>query len=484
MAEKSGAQISKKAFIQSLVILLALMIAAGIMTLVIPAGLYDRIDQEGRQVIDTSSFRYVPQPDYPIWRWFTSPLEVFTIGPDKMTIIMLSLFILLVGSSFGVMDKSGVLRSILGHLVKTFGSRKYVLLFMVSLFFMVLGGFFGIIEEMIPLVPVIIGLSYALGWDSLVGLGMSILATNMGFSAAIANPFTIGIAQKIAGLPSFSGAWFRTIVFAAFYIVFFLFLSRYARKIEKNPEKSLVYVEEKKEREKYRGYDLAELEMENPRMRSARLCMTIILGLIIFTFFAGSFITALADLALPIVGLLFVIGGVATGVISGMGWKNVGKAMLEGLTGIAPGILLILMAASVKYIAYTGGIMDTILHSAAQAFEGVSPLGGALAIFVIALIIEIFISSGSAKAFLIMPILLPLSDMVGLTRQMAVTAYCFGDGFSNMAYPTNAMLLIVLGLTVVGYPKWIRWTARLWLYVLVLSVIFLTIGVAINLGPF
>ena len=212
--------------------------------------------------------------------------------------------------------------------------------------------------------------------------------------------------------------------------------------------------------------------------------MTIILGLIIFTFFAGSFITALADLALPIVGLLFVIGGVATGVISGMGWENVGKAMLEGLTGIAPGILLILMAASVKYIAYTGGIMDTILHSAAQAFEGVSPLGGALAIFVIALIIEIFISSGSAKAFLIMPILLPLSDMVGLTRQMAVTAYCFGDGFSNMAYPTNAMLLIVLGLTVVGYPKWIRWTARLWLYVLVLSVIFLTIGVAINLGPF
>ena len=170
--------------------------------------------------------------------------------------------------------------------------------------------------------------------------------------------------------------------------------------------------------------------------------------------------------------------------MSGSGGQTVLRAVRDGMTGIAPSIPLILMAASIKHIVAQGGSMDTILHSASLAFSQTSPLTAVLMVYVVALIIEFFVASGSAKAFLLMPILLPLSDLVGLTRQVTVTAYCFGDGFSNLAYPTNPVLLISLGLTVVSYPRWIRWTVKLWLGVLLVTVVFLGIGVAIRFGPF
>lgn len=484
MHQKAGARIGVKAFLQSFFILLALMVVTGILTQVLPAGAYDRTMVDGREMIASDSFRYVPRPDYPIWRWFTAPLEVFTIGPDMATVLLIVVLIMLIGASFAVMDKGGILRAILEALVRTFATRKYLLLLVIAFFFMLLGGVFGILEEVIILVPVMVGLSYALGWDSLVGLGMSILATNMGFSAAVINPFTIGVAQSIAGLPAFSGAWFRAIIFAVVYTIFAVFLVRYARRIERDPLKSLVHQEDARERAKYAGFDVATMQELTPRLRAATIFLAVCLVCIMAMPFIGSVAPGLSDLTLPIVGLLFVTGGVGAGFIAGMGAGNVGKAMLEGLAGIAPGIPLILMAASIKYIAHTGGIMDTILHSAAQTFSGVSPLGGTFLIYVVALVLEVFISSGSAKAFLLMPIILPIADLVGVTRQVAVTAYCLGDGFANMAYPTNAMLLISLGLTAVGYPKWIRWTAALWAQVILVSLIFLAIAVGIHYGPF
>ncbi len=484
MNQKAGARIGVKAFLQSFLILLALMIVTGILTRVVPAGAYDRIEVDGRQMIATESFRNVARPDYPIWRWFTSPVEAATIGPDRVTVLMIVVLIMLIGSSFAVMDKGGILRAILEALVRKFARRKYVLLLVIALFSMLLGGVFGILEEVVMLVPVMVGLSYALGWDSLVGLGISMLAANMGFSAAIINPFTIGVAQRIAELPGYSGAWFRVIIFVVVYAIFAVFLVRYARRIEKDPLQSLVHAEDAGERAKYAGFDITAMQQLTPRLRRATTFLAICLVCIMAMPFISSLVPGLGDLTLPIVGLLFVIGGLGSGFISGMGAKNVGKAMREGLGGIAPAIPLILMAASVKHIAFTGGIMDTILHTAAQAFAGVSPLTGTFLIYVVALVLEVFISSGSAKAFLLMPIILPIADLIGVTRQVAVTAYCLGDGFANMAYPTNAMLLISLGLTAVGYPKWIRWTAKLWAQIVLVSLIFLALAVAIRYGPF
>jgi uncharacterized ion transporter superfamily protein YfcC len=196
------------------------------------------------------------------------------------------------------------------------------------------------------------------------------------------------------------------------------------------------------------------------------------------------FVPAISNYALPLVGVLFLVGGLGAGFLSGAGSKTVWKGLVEGIGGLAPSIPLILMAASIRYIVDSGGITDTILHAAAQPFTQLSPFAGALVVYALALGIEFFIASGSAKAFLMMPIILPLADIIGVTRQTAVLAYCFGDGFSNLAYPTNPVLLICLGLTVVSYPKWLRWTAKLWLWTALATIVLLGIAVMIRYGPF
>lgn len=480
-AQKAGAQISTRAFIQSTVILLVLMVAAGVLTLLIPAGSFERTLQDGREIIVPGSYAQVQAPDYPVWRWLTAPVEVLW-AEGGITVIMIILFLLMVGASFAILDKSGILKSLIDRIVGALGHRKYVLLLVISLFFMLIGAFFGIFEEVVPLVPLMIALSYSLGWDSLVGLGMSILATNMGFSAAVTNPFTIGVAQNIAGLPLFSGSGLRIIIFLVFYALLAFFLVRYARRIEKDPESSPVYEEEKGIRQKI--LEEASFKDSAANIGRAVAWFGVFLVLILAVLLLGPVVPGISDIALPLVGLLFLAGGVGAGFLSGAGGKLVRSAALEGIGGIAPGIPLILMAASIKHIVVSGGIMDTLLYQSTRTFADASPITAAVIVFLLTLMVEFFISSGSAKAFLLIPILLPLAELIGVTRQVSVLAYCFGDGFSNVMYPTNPVLLISLGLTVVSYPKWIRWSLKLWAWVLLAALGFLALAVTIQYGPF
>jgi uncharacterized ion transporter superfamily protein YfcC len=478
--KKSGAQISTKAFIQAVAIIFALMIVAGIMTRVIPAGQYARVEVDGREVINPDSFTLTERPNYPIWRWFTAPFEVLG-APGNITVIAIILFILLVGVAFAVMDKSGILKSVISRIIKAFGGRKFALMLVITFFFMALGAFFGIFEEVIPLVPIIIALSFSLGWDSLVGLGMSILATNVGFSMAVFNPFTIGVSQKLAGLPMFSGALPRIVLFVVGYVILALFLRAYAKKIDKHPEASHVFQEDHKERIRLGSFEMDKTD--DPRMRRAIVFLAIFFALILAVLVASPFITFLSDYALPITGLLFVIGGIGAGLIAGVG-KSVWRAAWDGFLGIAPAVPLLMMAASVRYIVQMGGILDTLLHSASTFTAGLNPFTAALAIYGLTLVMELFITSGSAKALLLIPILMPLADLVHVNRQIAVSAYCFGDGFSNLVYPTNAALLITLSLTVVPYHKWVKWLLKLWFWIFLATIVFLGIAVLINYGPF
>jgi len=482
MEQRAGAQIGRRAFIQSIVILFILMMIAGTLTLIIPAGSYETVEVDGRQMIDPNSFHYVDKPDYPVWRWFVAPVEVLgsEAGPTIIVIIVVLFF---AGGAFAVLDKTGTLRAFIGRIVRKFRARKYTLLWVVPLAFMFLGATLGTFEEVVLLVPLMIALSYSLGWDALVGLGMSILATNMGFSAAITNPYTLGVAQQLAGLPLFSAAWFRILVFIAIYFVFIRFLIAYAHKIDRDPTSSLVHEEEKGNREKYTGAD-ASLTMDDPRQNRAMVFFGIFILIIFAVMLSGPFVPAISDFALPIVGVLFLIGGLGAGFLSGAGTKNVWRGLVDGLGGLAPSVPLILMAASIRYIIDSGGVTATILHAASEPFSQLGPFPASLVVYALALGIEFFIASGSAKAFLMMPIVLPLADLVGVTRQTAVLAYIFGDGFSNLAYPTNPVLLIALGLTVVSFPKWIRWTLKLWLWVIVVTIVALGVAVAIDLGPF
>jgi uncharacterized ion transporter superfamily protein YfcC len=458
------------------------MIFAGILTLIIPAGQYTRVDVDGRVTIIPGSFQYVEDPYYPVWRWVLAPLEVLT-SEAGLTIIVIIIVLLFAGGGFAVMDKTGTIRAFIGRVIRRFRDRKYLLLWMVILAFMFLGATLGTFEEVVLLVPLMIAFSYSLGWDALVGLGMSILATNMGFSAAVTNPYTLGVAQQLAGLPIFSGAWLRIIIFAVIYLVFGLFLSAYARRIDRNPAASLLHGEDLAEREKYKNMDASFLERD-PRQNRAMNFFGAFILLIFLAMLAAPFVPGVSDYALPIVGILFLIGGLGAGFLSGAGSKTVWTGLKEGLIGLAPAIPLILMAASIRYILDSGGVSDTILHAMAVPFSNLGSFSAAILVYLLALGIEFFIASGSAKAFLMIPIVLPLAELAGITRQTAVLAYIFGDGFSNMAYPTNPVLLISLGLTVVSFPKWIRWTAKLWLWLFLVTFVFLGIAVAIQYGPF
>ncbi len=478
MEDNAGVRISRKAFLQAVAVIFVLMLAAGALTRLIPAGQYQRVVSQGRETIDPATFQSMPSVDYPIWRWFTAPFEVLA-GPDGVTVIALILFILLVGAAFAVMDQSGMLRTVIGLIVQRFSERKYTLLLLITFFFMALGGFFGIFEEVIPLVPIMILLAYSLGWDSLVGLGMSVLATNVGFSAAIFNPFTLGVAHRLAGLPLFSGALPRVVLFVVMYAILAVFLSRYARKIERRPEASPVFVEDQPQRAKAAGFKLTPEKWDDPRQRRAILFLGVFFGLILALLMASPFVPLLSDLALPLTGLLFVIGGVGASLLAGLG-ASAWKTAWSGLVGMFPAVPLLLMAASVKHIIASGGILDTLLHAAAGYITGVSPFAAALLIYALTLTLELFVTSGSAKALLLIPIMMPLADLMGVTRQVAVSAYCFGDGFSNLAYPTNAALLITLSLTVIPYPKWLRWVLGLWVWVIAATVIFLALAVALN----
>ncbi len=331
----------------------------------------------------------------------------------------------------------------------------------------------------------IIPLAYSLGWDSLTGLGMSLLALSFGFSAAVTNPFTIAVAQKISELPLFSGAWLRIIFFVFVYGAVFFFVYLHAKRVEKNPKLSPMYEEDKPLKDALASLEEFEKTGGNyPGMVKALIWFSICLGLALGFVAVSSAIPSISDYTFPLMGVLFLIGGVGSGLFAGLKGFRVIRIFGKGTLNILPGIVLILMAYSVKYIIDQGQITDTILFSASQKIAGASATGAVFLIYGLTLFMNFFIGSASAKAFLMMPILSPLADLVHITRQTAVLAFDFGDGFSNMIYPSNALLLIALGFTVVSYPKWIKWTLKIQAAMLILTSIFLVIAVKINFGPF
>lgn len=487
-------KISKKTFLTAVIILGALMLLVGVLTLIIPSGSYDRVLSEGREVIKPESFHFVQPPEYPVWRWLTAPFEVLA-GPDAAMVIVIIVFILAIGGAFSLLEKSGVMAAVMSKIVNRFGNRKYLLLSIIVMFFMLMGAVLGTFEENIALVPLVITLAYYLGWDSLTGLGMSVLASCFGFSAAISNPFSVAITQKIAGLPLYSAMGYRIIIFVVFYIMLCIFLIHHAKKVERDPKLSPVYEEDLPLRENQRkdqlsGNGSAALEVgieagtDTKKLDKAITCFSFFLMLILAAILAASFVEGLSDLVMPIIGIVFLVGSIFSSILSGTGFKKSLSALANGVSGMAPGIILILMAMSVKFIISKGGIMDTILYYASSVISQMSPFLAIFLVYFLVLILELFIGSSSAKAFLIMPLIAPLSDLVGITRQSSVLAFCFGDGFSNVLYPTNPVLLICLGLTVVSYPKWLKWTIKLQLVVFGISCVFLAIAVAIKLGPF
>jgi len=482
--ERSSLQIGKKAFFSAIIILLVLMLFAGVLTRIVPSGEYQRQQIDGREMVIPGSYAPVDVSPPPVWRWFTAPFEVLW-GSDSLTINTIILLLVLISGAFHILEFGGIMRSILRVLVERFKHKKYLLMAIIIFFFMFSAAVLGIYEGMVPMVVIVVPLAYALGWDSLTGLGMSLLAMAFGFSAAVTNPFTIGVAQGIAGLPLFSGAWLRIIFFIVVYGLVFMFVRRHALKVEQNPKLSPVYKEDLEVRQNY-SMDPEEGEsyLEGEQLRRSLWWVLGWIGAAIAFVLVSSQIESIAFLAFPVMGLLFFIAGVGGGFLAGLSSRTIASVFFKGTLSILPAVLLIMMAMSVKHIISSGGIMDTILFHASELIRGTGPSVAALLIYALTMLLNFFVASASAKAFLMMPILAPLADLVGLTRQTVVLAFDFGDGFSNMIYPSNPLLLIALGFTVVSYPKWLKWTLPIQGMVFALTLVFLMVAVSIGFGPF
>jgi uncharacterized ion transporter superfamily protein YfcC len=484
--EKSSIQIGLKSFITALAILLTLMIVSGVLTRVIPSGSYDRIEVGTRSMVVQGSYHTVEKSDYPIWRWFTAPLEVFW-GDNWLMVLVLSLFMLFIGGSFTVMEKGKIIESIMALLINRFRRQKYLLMGVIMFVMMFLASVIGIYEAMIPTIIFIVPLALALGWDSLVGLGMTLLALSFGFSAAVTNPFTIGVAQTLADLPLFSGSWLRIIFFILIYGLGYYYVSLYARKIEKDPTKSLTYNEDELIRHRYSAEKLlANLaDAKDRKMKRAIFSFSSCLGLALIILFVAALVPSIpTDYAFPVLSILFLLGGILAGRAVGIRGLTLLKTLTGGALSMTPGILLIVMAMSIPHIMTRGGVMDSILYRASEIIQGTGLYTAGFLVYLLTLILNFFISSASAKAFLVMPILVPLADLLQLTRQTVVLAFDLGDGFSNIIFPTNALLLIALGFTNVSYTRWLKWTWKVQLAIFLISMGFLAFAIKIGFGPF
>ena len=463
-SEKKGLNISAKSFITAIVVIFVLMIITYALTFLVPGGKYVRItDASGNTVIDTAGGFSQVEGGLPFWKWILSP--VLVLGAEGSgSLIAVIVFLLVIGGVFNSLDKCGLMQYMLDRITHGYGKNRYQLMAVITLFFMALGAFIGSFEECVPLVPIVVALAIRLGWDALTGVGMSLLAIGCGFASGICNPFTVGVAQELAGLPMFSGIWLRALSFVLIYALLLGFLSLYAKRIEKPLEEQLISRE----------------FVRNPAMDRGLLCFVGILGAGILLVLSSAVIPALQDYTMIIVAVMFLAAGILATLVSGMSGKQLGITFRDGLVSVLPAVLMILMANSIKYTLVEANILDTILHEAVLMAGSLPRWIVILFIYLVVLVMNFFIPSGSAKAFLLMPLIVPAAQVFGISAQLCVVAFAFGDGFSNVFYPTNPVLLISLGLADVNYGTWVKWSWKFQALNLILTSGLLLLGLMVG----
>lgn len=472
--KQAGLSINKKTVILICVLLAGIMAFAGILTQVLPRGVYET-NPDG--TIINGTYTQIEEK-LPVWKIILAPILVF--GTETaLTGVGIILMITLIGGTFLILDKCNVLKYIMATIINKFGSKKYILLNVMVLACMLLSSTAGILEESVTLVPIAVAISLALGWDSFVGLGMSLIAVAFGFTAATFNPFNVATVQRMAGIPVFSGLGYRIIAFILVYAVLSGFLTVYAKSIEKNPKKSLCYETDIALREKF-NLDDSMTVLSDAKIKKASkafiICLIGVLVCIILDFALGTE----GGISLPGMALLFTIGGLLAGHFAGFDGKKLLKSFGEGIKTIAPIIPVIVIILSITYILDQGNIIPTILNFVYNLLQGVSPYAAIILLFVFIVVLEFFVGSGTAKAFLIMPIVLPLADMVEVSRQSVTLAFCLGDGFTNLLYPTSGIMIVAIGLVNISYGKWLKFSWKLFALEGIVSFALMLTAVAIN----
>jgi uncharacterized ion transporter superfamily protein YfcC len=446
-----------------LLIFIILVFIAG-MTWVIPGGKYEKGMINGKEVVIPNTFQYTDSNPQGIFQLFISPIKGFV---EAALIIG---FILVVGGAFNVLAKTDAINAFINKLAKAYENSKLLRTLFVPVLitmFSLGGATFGMNEEIIPFVLVIVPICLALGYDSVVGVAIPLVGAQIGFASAFLNPFNVGIAQGIAGVPMFSGIGYRVVVWFFANAAAIGFVSYYIRKLKANASISPMFNEDN-ERKKNEHFELKNHEGESRlSLKHKLVLLTFLFSLVVLVVGVIKFGWFIEE-----IGALFFVMGIVVGLIGRLKSDELIKAFIEGAKDLVGTAIIVALARATLVIARDGHIIDTILYSLTPLVQSSSPIISSQKMFLIQAVINFFVHSGSGQAALTMPIMAPLADLVGVSRQTSILAFQFGE-FTNIIIPTSAVTMGALSMARVPWEKWAKWVLPLQIILILIGLLFL-----------
>ncbi len=466
--------IGLRSFITVVCVLSVLLFISGFLSYVIPQGAFAR-SEDGAILLE--SFSQGEIRGIAVWRVLTAPIRVF-FSSDALTIIMICVFLLVMSGVFHLIEKTDGTKIVIGRLMHRLANKGAPVVCLCVLIFMLFGSFFGMFEELVTLLPLIILFMRSLGLDTMTGLGTCLLAACFGFAAAITNPFSVGLAAEVAGVSIQSGMWLRIVFFVIIYSTLCCFLLRHLKKIRRDPRLSPTYESDLLRSENTPA--ITESELRTPHSDKIFKVFSVFFAVQALVLVLIASVHALAGLAIPILAASFLLGGLIAGLLVAENKKDPFIYLARGAAAMLPAVAMIAIASSIKLVMTESGIMDTIMYYLIRLLEGKSRFVTILLVYLLILVLQIFIGSSSAKIMLVMPIIVPICASVGISPAMVILAYCMADGFTDVIMPTNPILLVALSVANVSYGKWFKWTWKLQLFVLTLTVLILLFATGIG----
>jgi uncharacterized ion transporter superfamily protein YfcC len=451
----------------TLVLLFLMMVLAQLTTYILPKGEFDtRVDERGHTVVVPGSYDIVENAEN------LQPWHIFTVIPrafaETQEIIF---FVFIIGGALAVIRATGMIDAFLGKLIHRYSDKPWLLIFFTMLAFSIGSSTLGMAEEFIPFVPVLLILCLSLKLDNITAIGVMVVGYGIGYGVAALNPFTVMIAQEIAQLKPTSGFLYRIVLFVPFFSVGFLHVYRYARKVYRHPEKSYLY-----------GAPDMDLKLpdENTVIKKRYWFILVIITLALLLIIYGISELSGWNWYLIELGAVFLALTIIVAFIARLSPDRTAIEFSNGATELTTTALLIGFARSIALILEDGVVLHTIVDSLASPLEKAGPELGSVGMYIIQSLINFFIPSGSGQAYVTMPLMTPIADLAGISRQVAVLAYQFGDGFTNMIVPTNAVLMGILGIGRIPYDKWLRFIfpliLKLWLAGSIALIVAVLIG--------
>ena len=447
-------------------IIFCIIILMTILTWIVPSGQFDTMENaDGRTVVIAGTYHEVGSNPQGILDLFTSPIKgiidaVETIG-----------FVLIVGGAFGIINKTGAVEAGIGKAAKAFGKKELFIIPICMILFGLGGTTFGMCEETLPFYMIFIPLMMRLGYDSLTGLSIVYIGAAAGTCASTVNPFSVGLAQSLAELPVGSGIVYRGIIWVIMMIIAIAFVMLYARKVKKNPENSIVYDIDAASREHLMN-DAANIKAFTKRDGAVLLVFGVGMGVMVWGVLAQGWYT-------QEISMIFMMIGVFGGIAGGLKQDEIADSFIDGAKDLIYAALVIGLARAIVIIAQDGRIIDTILNGAANLLGGLPKVVFVNLMMFVQNVISFFIPSSSGHAALTIPIMAPLSDLVGVARQNIITAYQFGTGITNFITPTNGVLMACLAMAEIPWAKFVKFVLPLIGIFVVIGMISLTIGLQI-----